>query len=168
MPVEAPKLSDFCIKLTGITQNIIDKNGIPIQTALMLFDNWLNDMIEIHSICLPKTNRNQLQGNCAFATWSDWDLGVCLNLELERKHIKKHSYFDQWIDVRSTYKTFYNFNPKNFSDALNNVEMNYIGRPHSGIDDARNISRLTHKMAKQNAQFVITKDLKPYIIFNKN
>lgn len=168
MPIEAPSLSNFCSTLTGITQSTIDTKGVPVQTSLMLFDNWLKEMAHKHSLVLPKTDRNLLPGNCALATWSDWDLGVCLHNELERKHIKKHCYLEQWIDIRSIYKTFYKFNPKNFADALNHVEMNFVGRPHSGIDDARNISRLAFAMAKRGAQFVITKDLKPYSIFNRN
>lgn len=146
---------------------MIDKDGIPLQTCLMLFDSWLKEMIKIHNLVMPKTSRKSLQGNCAFATWSDWDLGLCLAGECERKRLKKHSYFDQWIDVRSIYKKWYKQNPKNFNDALQHIGMSFIGRQHSGIDDSRNISALSHTMAKEGAQFLITKDLKPYLVFNK-
>lgn len=168
MPLEAPKLSEFCTKLTGITQKTIDTNGIPIQTCLMLFENWLKEMIHSHNLVMPKTKRNLLQGNCAFATWSDWDLGVCLLTECERKRLKKHSYFEQWIDIRSIYKQLFKYNPKNFNDALQHVGIAFKGREHSGIDDSRNIAALAFNMAKDGAQFIITKDLKPYIIFNKS
>lgn len=167
LPTESTKLSAFCTKLTGIKQTTIDKDGIPLQTCLMLFDNWQKDMIKLHNLVLPKTSRKSLQGNCAFATWSDWDLGLCLAGECERKRLKKHSYFDQWIDVRSIYKKWYKYNPKNFSDALQHIGMSFVGREHSGIDDSRNISALSHTMAKEGAQFLITKDLKPYLVFNQ-
>ena len=36
--------------------------------------------------------------------YADWDLEVCLNYECRRKQIRKPSYFNQWIDVRATYK----------------------------------------------------------------
>jgi hypothetical protein len=35
---------------------------------------------------------------------TDWDLEVCLNYECRRKQIRKPNYFNQWIDVRATYK----------------------------------------------------------------
>ena len=34
----------------------------------------------------------------------DWDLQVCLNCECQRKQIKKPTFFNQWIDLRATYK----------------------------------------------------------------
>lgn len=40
----------------------------------------------------------------AFVSWSDWDFGVCLTKECERKRIKRPQYFDQWIDLKATFK----------------------------------------------------------------
>ena len=34
----------------------------------------------------------------------DWDLGVALHYECQRKQIRKASYFNQWIDLRAAYK----------------------------------------------------------------
>lgn len=167
LPVESPQLSTFCTKLTGITQAKIDGEGIPLATCIMLFDKWLKEMIVKHSLMLPKTNRNAMQGNCALATWSDWDLGICLLKECERKRIKRNPYFDQWIDVKYVYKKWYKYSPKNFSDALQHVGYRFRGREHSGIDDARNIAQLMHQMAKEGAAIAITKDLKPFMVFNK-
>ncbi|CAB4068947.1 ERI2 [Lepeophtheirus salmonis] len=36
-PVEHPSLSTFCTKLTGITQDVVDNEGVPLGTALLLF-----------------------------------------------------------------------------------------------------------------------------------
>ena len=41
---------------------------------------------------------------CAIATWTDWDLGVCLKYECSRKQIRKSAFFNQWIDIRAVYK----------------------------------------------------------------
>lgn len=38
------------------------------------------------------------------STYIDWDLGVALHYECQRKQIRKASYFNQWIDLRATYK----------------------------------------------------------------
>lgn len=167
LPVESPRLSEFCTNLTGITQAQIDADGVPLPTALMLFDKWLKEMIERHGLILPKTSRSAMHGTCAMATWSDWDLGICLLKECERKRIKKNAYFEQWIDMKYVYKQWYKYSPKNFNDALQHIGCEFRGREHSGIDDARNIARLAHVMAKEGAPIAITKDLKPFIVFNK-
>lgn len=167
LPAETLRLSDFCTNLTGITQNIIDTNGIPLATCLMLFDKWLKEMTAIHSLVLPKTSRTAMQGNCALATWSDWDLGICLLKECDRKRLKKNAYFDQWIDIKYIYKKWFKYSPKNFSDALQHVGCTFRGREHSGIDDSRNIASLAHLMAREGAPIAITKDLKPFMVFNK-
>lgn len=103
MPVEAPVLSGFCTRLTGITQTQCD-DGAPLQTILMLFNKWLKSMCIKHSLVLPKTSATNKLGNVALVSWSDWDFGVCLHKEIERKKLQKPPYFDQWIDLRAIYK----------------------------------------------------------------
>lgn len=103
MPVEAPVLSAFCTRLTGIAQTCVD-DGAPLQTVLMLFNKWLKSMCTKHRLVLPKTSSTNKLGNTALVTWSDWDFGVCLHNECERKKLQKPPYFDQWIDLRSIYK----------------------------------------------------------------
>lgn len=166
LPVEAPELSAFCIELTGISQSIIDRDGITLPVALMLFDKWLKEMISQHSLVLPKTSTNAIQGNCALASWSDWDFGICLLGECERKNITRLLYFDQWIDMKHIYKTWYRYCPRNFTDALDHVGCSFQGRPHSGIDDAKNLAQLAHTMAIAGAPIAITRDLRPYLSFN--
>ena len=39
-------------------------------------------------------------------THADWDLGVCLTYECQRKQIRKQTYFSQWIDLRAVYKVY--------------------------------------------------------------
>lgn len=65
------------------------------------------------------------------------------------------------------FQEWYKYRPKNFSDALLHVNMLFEGREHSGIDDARNIARLATRMVKDGATLTITKDLKPFMVFNK-
>lgn len=163
MPTEEPQLSEFCTNLTGITQTKVEKSGVSIRSCLRLFDIWLEEMVEKHRLVMPKTKSSNLRGNCAFAAWSDWDFGVCLQGECERKRLNKPPYFDQWIDIKQTYKVCYMTNPKNFADAMQNAKLKFEGREHSGIDDARNIARLAFQMAINGIQYEITKDLKPHI-----
>lgn len=101
-PIESPKLSEFCVNFTGITQETIDRDAVSLQTGLSNFEQWLNESIEKYKLVLPKTSDKK--ATAAFMTWSDWDFDVCLAKECERKKIKKQLYFDQWIDLKATFK----------------------------------------------------------------
>lgn len=48
------------------------------------------------------------------------------------------------------------------------VGMNFLGREHSGIDDARNITRLACRLVHDGAALKITTDLSPSVVFKKN
>lgn len=161
MPIESPKLSAFCTELTGITQQKAD-NGIPLQTALMMFQEWLRKELRPRNLLLPKMSKDNRLGNCAFTTWSDWDFGVCLAKECARKRLKKPQFFNQWIDLKAIFREWYKFRPHNFTEALCHVGLQFEGREHSGIDDARNIARLAFKMVNDGATLSITKDLTPF------
>ncbi|XP_073812738.1 3'-5' exonuclease Snipper-like isoform X7 [Musca autumnalis] len=161
MPIESPKLSAYCTELTGITQKTVD-NGIPLQTALMMFQEWLRKELRVRHLTLPKLSKDNKAGNCAFVTWTDWDFGICLNKECTRKRLKKPPYFNQWIDLRAIYREWYKYKPINFLDALTHIGLEFEGKQHSGIDDAKNLSKLTCKMVNDGAILAITKDLTPF------
>uniref|UniRef100_A0A1A9UKZ7 Exonuclease domain-containing protein n=1 Tax=Glossina austeni TaxID=7395 RepID=A0A1A9UKZ7_GLOAU len=60
MPIESPKLNAFCTKLTGSAQKTVD-NSIPLQTALMMFQEWLRKELRARHLSLPKmTKHNKL------------------------------------------------------------------------------------------------------------
>lgn len=168
VPTEEPQLSEFCTNLTGITQSTVERFGVSIRACLKLFDIWLDEMVEKHGLILPKTNESNLRGNCAFATWSDWDLSVCLTAECNRKKLDKPTYFETWIDIKKPYIVCYMYTPKNFGDALQNAKIEFEGRPHSGIDDARNIAQLAYRMAVNGIQYEITTDMRPHIVLHRN
>ncbi|XP_033156755.1 ERI1 exoribonuclease 2-like isoform X2 [Drosophila mauritiana] len=167
LPIESPRLSTYCTELTGIQQKTVD-SGIPLQTAITMFNEWLRHEVRTRNLTLPKSNKSNILGNCAFVTWTDWDFGICLAKECNRKGIRKPPYFNQWIDVRAIYRSWYKYRPCNFTDALSHVGLAFEGRAHSGIDDAKNLGALMCKMMRDGALFSITKDLTPYQQLNPN
>ncbi|EDW01271.1 GH20546 [Drosophila grimshawi] len=167
MPFESPRLSTYCTELTGIDQKTVD-SGVPLQTALMMFHEWLRKELRARNLLLPKMAKSNILGNCAFVTWTDWDFGICLHKECSRKRMRKAPYFNQWIDVRAIYREWYKYRPCNFTDALSHVGLAFEGRAHSGIDDAKNLGALMCKMVRDGALFSITKDLTPYQQLNPN
>lgn len=91
------------ILIVGITQQQGD-NGVPLGTCLMLCNNWIKQHTESYGVVLSVCS-NHVEGKKrgAFVTWTDWDLGTCLNKECKRKNIKKPSVFNEWIDLKELY-----------------------------------------------------------------
>jgi len=151
LPIEQPRLSPFCTQLTGITQSMVEQ-GVPLKTCLMLFKQWLEKVCRQFKINLNGVNlTEEVEGNLKNATcctWSDWDLGVCLANECNRKQLKKPEYFNDWIDIRAVYRNFYNRKPQGLNGALRDVGLHFQGREHSGIEDARNTAKLIWKMVE--------------------
>ncbi|XP_034245748.1 ERI1 exoribonuclease 2-like [Thrips palmi] len=153
MPVENPTLSEFCTKLTGITQETVNA-GIPLGTCIMLFNKWINQMslerkMTFHKPCIGHKT-------CTFVTWSDWDLSMCLQNETKRKQLKKPDVLSQWIDLRLSYRKFYQRKPQGLKGALAELGLPFTGREHSGIIDARNTANLVYRMVKDGWQLIIT------------
>nr|CAH7740269.1 unnamed protein product [Callosobruchus chinensis] len=140
MPIENPRLTAFCTQLTGINQKQVD-NGCPLGTCLMLFRQWINHQKTKLGLTLEGPH-----SNCTFATWSDWDLGVCLKNECRRKQIMFPTFFENWMDVRYLYREFYQRRPKGLYGALNELGLEFTGRQHCGLDDARNTAKLIGRM----------------------
>ncbi|XP_055643745.1 ERI1 exoribonuclease 2 [Toxorhynchites rutilus septentrionalis] len=159
-PTEIPQLSEFCLKLTGIRQQVVDA-GISLNTCLTLFDQWLKRILSEKNLVLPKTDPSNPKGSVAFATWTDWDLSTYLKDECSRKGIQRQNYFNRWIDIRRIYGECYNRRSGNFIQSLNQLGIAFQGKQHSGIDDARNLSEMIARMARDGAKFYITKDLNP-------
>ncbi|KAK5865542.1 hypothetical protein PBY51_019807 [Eleginops maclovinus] len=144
-PQEHPLLSEFCTELTGIKQMQVEA-GIPIQICLSQFNRWLQKL-------------QMEKETCAFVTWSDWDLGVCLQYECKRKQLHKPDVLNSWIDLRSTYRMFYDRKPKGLNGALQDLGIQFSGREHSGLDDSRNTACLAARMMRDGCVMKITRSM---------
>lgn len=156
-PQEKPVLSDFCCELTGISQKQVD-DGIPLHLCLKLFTQWLEKLYKekkIQYFSTPEQNFNL----CTFVTWSDWDLNLCLKNECRRKQLRKPPELNQWVDLRATYKKFYDRKPDGLNGALKDLGIMFQGREHSGVDDARNTACLAWRMIQDGCVLKITKIL---------
>ncbi|KAK2141535.1 hypothetical protein LSH36_1086g00008, partial [Paralvinella palmiformis] len=156
-PEENPVLSNFCSELTGIKQDKVDQ-GIPLSICLKKFSRWLKEISEQRHFIFNMNNAD-LQPRCTFVTWSDWDLGVCLHYETRRKQLRKPIELNSWIDLRATYRTFYQRKPKGLNGALQDLGLTFEGREHSGIIDARNTARLAYRMICDGCVLNITKTM---------
>uniref|UniRef100_A0A5F8H1D6 ERI1 exoribonuclease 2 n=1 Tax=Monodelphis domestica TaxID=13616 RepID=A0A5F8H1D6_MONDO len=160
-PEEHPILSKFCIELTGIKQAQVDE-GVPLKICLSQFCKWIHLIQQQKKITFaPSITNNSASEvkSCAFVTWSDWDLGVCLEYECRRKQLRKPIFLNSWIDLRATYKLFYRRKPKGLSGALQELGIEFSGREHSGLDDSRNTAHLAWRMIRDGCIMKITKSL---------
>ncbi|XP_038182204.1 ERI1 exoribonuclease 2-like isoform X3 [Arvicola amphibius] len=159
-PQEHPVLSEFCTELTGIKQVQVDE-GVPLKICLSQFCKWIHKIQQQKKIIFapgdsePSSSEVKL---CASATWSDWDLGVCLEYECRRKQLLKPGFLNSWIDLRATYKLFYKRKPKGLNGALQEVGIEFSGREHSGLDDSRNTA-LAWKMIRDGCIIKVTRSL---------
>ncbi|TNN46187.1 ERI1 exoribonuclease 2 [Liparis tanakae] len=160
-PQEHPILSEFCTELTGITQIQVEA-GIPLQIALSRFGRWLQTLQRDMGLVFPSGPQGASapsQKQCAFVTWSDWDLGVCLLYECKRKQLHKPDVLNSWIDLRITYRLFYDRKPKGLNGALQDLGIQFSGREHSGLDDSRNTAQLAARMMRDGCVMKITRSL---------
>ena len=142
-PSEHPDLTDFWTELTGITQDQVD-GGVPIETALALFHNFLKDS-------------NVLGSEFILMSWGDFD-GKALKKEAEYKNLFVPSYLKEWINIKKAFpiskyteeevKEEKVTNVRNvkgvvrgMTDMLEKLGLELLGRHHSGIDDSFNIAR---------------------------
>ncbi len=127
-PTENPILSDFCIELTGISQNDVD-NADTLDIVLDYFDEFL-------------TSNNIIK--FTMCTDGPWDFQTFLYPETKRKYIHYPDWAHTWIDIRRRFQRSYGLEKwQNVDRMLTILGMVFQGRPHSGIDDARNIARIT-------------------------
>ncbi|NWT04793.1 ERI2 exoribonuclease, partial [Mionectes macconnelli] len=160
-PQEHPILSEFCTKLTGITQNQVDE-GVPLNICLSKFMKWIQNIQKEKKIIFSTDTQSNfpLEAKaCAFVTWTDWDLAVCLQYECKRKQLRKPDIFNSWIDLKATYRAFYNRKPKGLNGALQDLGIAFVGREHSGLDDSRNTARLAWRLICDGCVLKVTKSL---------
>lgn len=86
-PVLNPKLTAFCMRLTGISQAQVDAaDAFP--AVLARFEAWLT------ARALPSPKR------VVFVTDGPWDLRDFLRKQIDMSELKRPAYFDEWINLR--------------------------------------------------------------------
>ncbi|XP_011801344.1 PREDICTED: ERI1 exoribonuclease 3 isoform X3 [Colobus angolensis palliatus] len=176
-PVVHPQLTPFCTELTGIIQAMVD--GQPsLQQVLERVDEWM-----------AKEGLLDPNVKSIFVTCGDWDLKVMLPGQCQYLGLPVADYFKQWINLKkgsspraasgaSCYQSeeaqrkentpgvkAYSFAmgcwPKNgLLDMNKGLSLQHIGRPHSGIDDCKNIANIMKTLAYRG--FIFKQTSKPF------
>lgn len=138
-------LSEFCKELTGIEQIQVDR-GVPLSEALLMHDRWLEE-------------KGIKYKNFAVVTWTNWDCRVMLESECRFKRIRKPPYFNRWINLKMPFQEVFSVVHCNLKDAVKLAGLTWEGRPHCGLDDARNTARLLVVLMNRGYRFSITNSL---------
>jgi 3'-5' exoribonuclease 1 len=130
-PTMAPTLTAFCTALTGIRQADVDR-ALDLWNALHEFDDFVRHTCAGGTYCI--------------ATDGEWDVPTMLFGECARKCISPRPYWRKFFDVRAEFANLYRpagyCSQLSLTGMLDELGMEFIGRRHSGIDDARNIARI--------------------------
>nr|CAB3482769.1 unnamed protein product [Digitaria exilis] len=144
-PRHHPQLTAFCSELTGIQQEQVD-GGVDLATALGMHDSWLSS---------AGAAKNRL----AVVTWGDWDCKTMLESECSFKCLNKPRYFDQWVNLRIPFEAVFGAGRRNLQEAVREAGLQWDGRLHCGLDDARNTAHLLVELMRRGASITITGSL---------
>ena len=105
--------------------------------VLTLFETWLDK----HSLFKDKRT--------AFITDGPWDIRDFIRKQLAHSKLPRPKYFEKWINLRRLFQDYYHLKERfNLGMMLEFLGMTFEGREHSGISDARNITRIAKRMAQ--------------------
>ncbi|XP_069698473.1 3'-5' exoribonuclease 1-like [Periplaneta americana] len=141
-PVINSKLSDFCVELTGITQEEVDKADT-FPKILKDFEDWLA--------------KNKLGTKHKFTMVTDgpWDMGRFLYGQCKISDLPYPQFAKKWINIRKVFSNFYKSKRCCLKLMLKHLELDFEGRPHCGLDDAHNIARVLLRMMNDGASIQV-------------
>ncbi|KAL6639125.1 hypothetical protein ACP70R_022855 [Stipagrostis hirtigluma subsp. patula] len=149
-PRHHPRLTAFCAGLTGIRQDQVD-GGVDLREALAMHDAWL-----------AAAGAAADAGRLAVVTWGDWDCATMLESECRFKGLAKPPYFDQWLNLRVPFEAAFGAGRRrSLPEAVCEAGLQWHGRPHCGLDDARNTARLLAELMRRGVHISITGSLAP-------
>jgi 3'-5' exoribonuclease 1 len=126
-------LSKFCIHLTGITQLQVD--------SAETFPNVLN---EVNQWLISKELGTTYK--YVIATDGPWDFENFLNLQCQQSVLQYPYWGRRWVDVRKMFANWFNVRRCGIEKMLHYLGLEFEGKQHCGLDDARNISRILMKL----------------------
>ncbi len=127
--VKNPKLSDYIVKLTGITQELIDDQGIPFAQALEKFFNWSGS----YPMYTYGRDHEHLQANCELE-------GIPFPFEKNRFH-RLRDVFENAGITTADYDSGYIVEA--FGQKLSRP-------PHNALNDARTLADGLRALSKRH------------------
>ena len=136
-PIANPILSDFCVKLTGISQNYVDEADTFPEVFQQLEEFLETFMIENH---------------CVLVTDSPYDVYKFLLPACLQHDVPFPKWGKSWINLRKIFSAFYKTERMNIAGMLQHLGLDFDGRLHCGLDDAKNIAKILLVLLKDGCE----------------
>ncbi len=136
-PVINPILSEYCKKLTNITQENVD-GADHLKTVFSKHYEWLREN------CENKTD------DVIFITCGKWDLNEQLPNECKRLCIKIPKVYKKFIDIKDVFRIETSSKPASMMNMLEKLGIKHTGIHHRGIDDCINIAKIVEVYFNKN------------------
>eukprot|EP00466_Bigelowiella_natans_P010394 jgi/Bigna1/130828/aug1.12_g5536 len=147
-PEQNQALSNFCIELTGISQDQVDR-GIRLDTCFAQLEEWL----ALHGIA-SASNDAKGNGQVAIVTWSDADCMSAIRRNCISLGLDYPARFTNWINLKELFKQHFRRKPtKGLKNEVEGLGLVFEGRAHSGIVDARNTAKIANRMSEEGFRF---------------
>ena len=126
-PVRHPRLTAFCIELTGIRQDMLaDAPSFP--EALESFKKWMFQFEDALFCSWGDYDRNQFKQDCEY-------------------HKIGYPFHSGHLNLKAEFGRSRNVQKKlGVAQALRHLGMKFEGSHHRGLDDARNIARIVRRV----------------------
>jgi len=122
-PMRHPVLTDFCIQLTGITQEKVFSAPL-FGAALEAMKKWMYGFDDALFCSWGDYDRNQFVQDCGYHR---------IGYPFRSEHLNLKVAFSQAVGVKKKLGV---------SGALGHCGLQFEGSPHRGLDDAKNIARV--------------------------
>jgi inhibitor of KinA sporulation pathway (predicted exonuclease) len=145
-------LTSFCTGLTGltgITQDMVD-NGEDFLEVLDKYIQWM--------ILNGFTEQNFVLVCCG-----QWDLLTALPNHCKYLGVKVPSYFSSWCNFKEMHRKLFKEKIHGMNNLMQKYGLEFEGRPHSGIVDAYNLTRVVQKYYQKGNVIEITSKTKKCI-----
>ncbi|RMG28750.1 MAG: exonuclease [Methanobacteriota archaeon] len=127
-PTLHPQLTEFCTNLTSITQEMVNQAS-SFPEVLNAFKKAIIEPFDPLFASWGRYDRNQLVQDC-------------------RLHKVPYPFDDEHLDLKRWLPKFLPISkPKSINGMLKYLGLNFIGTPHRGIDDVRNIVRILEEVS---------------------
>ena len=122
-PVRHPSLTTFCCELTGIEQKDVE-SAVGFVEAISQLTAWMEQYPNAVFCSWGEYDRRQFERDCTFHN-VDWPFG--------NRHVNLKKRYSERFGLKRG---------QGLGEALKKHNLKFEGRPHRGIDDARNIVRM--------------------------
>lgn len=135
-PALEPVLSEFCIMLTGISQQEID-NSRSFNEVFKSFNDWIAN----HKFSNHKNEDKSIK----LIAWGNYDqILLRKNLFMNNYTGEIGKYYKRFYNLQAKFEKFKHISEGNcsLSKALSIIDETFEGKEHRGLDDAKNMLKV--------------------------